>query len=401
MSKVMAVNAGSSSLKFKLFQMPEEKVLTDGVVERIGMDDAIFNIRVNGEKISKTMPIKDHQQAVDMLLDALVDYHIVNDLTEIDAVGHRVLHGGEKYADSAVVTEEVAQDILDMKELGPLHMPANYIGYKAFANALPNVGHVTVYDTAFHLTMPKEIFLYPIPLEYYEKYQARRYGFHGTSHKFVSERFAELEGKKPEEVNVITCHLGNGASLCAVKGGKCYDTSMGFTPLAGIMMGARSGDIDPSLIPYLMEKTGLSADEMINVLNRKSGMLGISGVSSDARDVDKAFKEGNERAVLARKMYAQRVASFIGSYYVQLGHVDGIVFTAGLGENDANVRREVCELLEEPLGIKIDQEINNATHGKEALISTADSKIPVWVIPTNEELVIARDTVRLLHLDEQ
>ena len=399
MSKVMAVNAGSSSLKFKLFQMPEEIVLTDGVVERIGMEDAIFTIRVNGEKISHVEPIKDHQQAVDMLLKALVDYKIVEKLDEIDAVGHRVLHGGEKYGDSAVVTPEVAQDILDMKDLGPLHMPANYIGYKAFANALPNVKHVTVYDTAFHLTMAPETFLYPIPLEYYEKYKARRYGFHGTSHKYVSEYFAKLEGKTPEEVNVITCHLGNGASLAAVQGGKCINTSMGFTPLAGIMMGARSGDIDPSLMEYLMEKTGLSAKEMINTLNKKSGLLGISGVSSDARDVDKAFREGNPRAILARKMYAQRVAAYIGSYYVQLGHVDGIVFTAGLGENDPSVRAEICDLLTEALGVEIDKELNSTIRGKVCKISTPESKIAVWVIPTNEELVIARDTCRLLNLN--
>ena len=400
MSKVMAVNAGSSSLKFKLFQMPEETVLTDGVVERIGMDDAIFTIRVNGEKHSHVEPIKDHQQAVDMLLKALVDYKIVERLDEIDAVGHRVLHGGEKYADSAVVTPEVAQDILDMKDLGPLHMPANYIGYKAFATALPNVKHVTVYDTAFHLTMKPETFLYPIPLEYYEKYKARKYGFHGTSHKYVSEYFAKLEGKTPEEVNVITCHLGNGASLAAVQGGKCINTSMGFTPLAGIMMGARSGDIDPSLMEYLMEKTGLSAKEMIDTLNKKSGLLGISGVSSDARDVDKAFNEGNPRAILARKMYAQRVAAYIGSYYVQLGHVDGIVFTAGLGENDPNVRAEICDLLTEALGVHIDKELNKTIRGKIGKISTPESKIAIWVIPTNEELVIARDTCRLLHLDK-
>lgn len=398
MSKVMAVNAGSSSLKFKLFQMPEEIVLTDGVVERIGMEDAIFTIRVNGEKKSHVEPIKDHQQAVDMLLHALVDYKIVERLDEIDAVGHRVLHGGEKYGDSQVVTEEVAQDIIDMKDLGPLHMPANYIGYKAFATALPNVKHVTVYDTAFHLTMKPETFLYPIPYEYYEKYKARRYGFHGTSHKYVSEYFAKLNNKTPEEVNVITCHLGNGASLAAVEKGKCINTSMGFTPLAGIMMGARSGDIDPSLIPYLMEKTGMDAKELIDTLNKKSGMLGISGVSSDARDVDKAFREGNKRAILARKMYAQRVAGFIGSYFVQLGHVDGIVFTAGLGENDASVRSEICALLTEALGVKIDEELNKTIHGKVCKISTEDSKIQVWVIPTNEELVIARDTVRLLHL---
>lgn len=399
MSKVMAVNAGSSSLKFKLFQMPEEQVLTDGIVERIGMEDAIFTIRVNGEKKSHVEAVLDHQQAVNMLLDALVDYHIVEELEEIDAVGHRVLHGGEKYDDSAVVTDEVAQDILDMKELGPLHMPANYIGWKSFATALPHVKHVTVYDTAFHLTMAPETYLYPIPLEYYEKYQARRYGFHGTSHKYVSRRFAEILNKNPEAVNVITCHLGNGASLAAVKAGKCINTSMGFTPLAGIMMGARSGDIDPSLMPYLMEKTGQSATELVDTLNKKSGMLGISGISSDARDVAKAFDEGNERAILARKMYAQRVASFIGSYYVQLGHIDGIIFTAGLGENDSAVRSEICALLTASLGVVLDEELNETIHGQEAEISSEVSKVPVWVIPTNEELVIARDTVRLLNLD--
>ena len=247
--------------------------------------------------------------------------------------------------------------------------------------------------------MAPETFLYPIPYEYYEKYKARKYGFHGTSHKYVSEYFAKLVGKEPSEVNVITCHLGNGASLAAVKGGKCINTSMGFTPLAGIMMGGRSGDIDPSLIPYLMEKTGMDAKQLIDTLNKKSGMLGISGVSSDARDVDKAYKEGNERAILTRKMYAQRVALFIGSYFVQLGHVDGIVFTAGLGENDASVREEICDLLTEALGVKIDKEYNKTVHGTVGKISTDDSKIQVWVIPTNEELVIARDTVRLLHLN--
>ena len=286
MSKVIAVNAGSSSLKFKLFQMPEEKVLTDGVVERIAMDDAIFSIRVNGEKIKKVLPIKDHQQAVDMLLQALVDYHIVDKLEDIDACGHRVLHGGEKYADSAVVTEEVAQDILDMKDLGPLHMMANYTGYAAFAKALPNVKHVTVYDTSFHLSMSKETFLYPLPLEYYEKYQVRRYGFHGTSHKYIAQTYAQIAND--ENKNIISCHLGNGASLAAIKNGKCVNTSMGFTPLAGIMMGGRTGDVDPSVLPYLIDKTGLTCAELINVFNKKSGLLGVSGVSSDARDIQKA-----------------------------------------------------------------------------------------------------------------
>ncbi|MBQ4254119.1 MAG: acetate kinase, partial [Erysipelotrichaceae bacterium] len=370
MSKVMAVNAGSSSLKFKLFQMPEEKVLTDGVVERIGLSDSIFTIRVNGEKVKTVLDIKDHQQAVDMLLEALVIYHIVEKLEEIDAVGHRVLHGGEKYADSAICTPEVAQDILDMKDLGPLHMPANYTGYKAFAKALPNVKHVTVYDTSFHLTLAPENYLYPIPLEFYEKYKARKYGFHGTSHKYLTEKYAEVVGKDKSEVTIITCHLGNGASLDAIKNGKCVNTSMGFTPLAGIMMGGRSGDVDPSLIPYLMHQTGLSAEQIIEVFNKKSGLLGISGVSSDARDIQKAVDEGNPRAILARKMYAQRIRDYIGSYYVQLGHVDAIIFSAGLGENDSEVRKEICDLLVDALGVKIDYAVNKGSRGEVKKIST-------------------------------
>ncbi|MGI6608163.1 MAG: acetate/propionate family kinase [Erysipelotrichaceae bacterium] len=396
MSKIFAVNAGSSSLKFKLFQMPEERVLTDGVVERIGLEDGIFTIRVNGEKISTFLPIKDHQQAVDMLLKALVEHKIVDKLEEIDACGHRVLHGGEKYADSAIVTTEVLQDILDMKDLGPLHMPANYTGIEAFSKALPKIKHVTVYDTSFHLTMDKSTFLYALPLEYYEKYHVRRYGFHGTSHKYIAQTYAKISNDGNQ--NIISLHLGNGASLCAIKNGKCINTSMGFTPLAGIMMGGRSGDIDPSIIPYLMEKTGLSAEEIIEVCNKKSGFLGISGVSSDARDIQKAVDEGNPRAILARKMYALRVIDYIGSYFVQLGSLDALIFTAGLGENDDKVRSEICELLEESLGVKLDNELNASTKGKAGKISAEDSKIDVWVIPTDEEVMIARDTCRLLNL---
>ncbi len=396
MSKIFSVNAGSSSLKFKLFQMPEEKVLTDGVVERIGLEEGIFTIRVNGEKVSKYLPIKNHQQAVDMLLEALVEHKIVEKLEEINACGHRVLHGGEKYADSAVVTPEVLQDILDMKDLGPLHMPANYTGIEAFSKALPNIKHVAVYDTSFHLTMAKETFLYALPLEYYEKYHVRRYGFHGTSHKYIAQTYAEIV--KDNSQNIISLHLGNGASLAAIKEGKCINTSMGFTPLAGIMMGGRSGDIDPSIIPYLMEKTGLSAEEIIEVCNKKSGFLGISGVSSDARDIQQAVEEGNPRAILARKMYAFRVIDYIGSYYVQLGSLDALVFTAGLGENDVRVRSEICELLTESLGVKLDEKLNASTKGKLGKISAEDSKIDVWVIPTDEEVMIARDTRRLLNL---
>ncbi len=396
MSKVMAVNAGSSSLKFKLFEMPSETVLTSGVVERIGMDDAIFTIRVNGEKKTQVLPIPDHKKGVDMLLEALVKYGIVKSMDEIEGVGHRVLHGGEKYADSAVLTTEVAQDIIDMKDLGPLHMMANYTGYKAFKEALPeNVGHVAVYDTSFHLSMAKETYLYPFPMEYYEQYGVRRYGFHGTSHKYIAQTYAEICGCPHK--NIISCHLGNGASLAAISQGKCVNTSMGFTPLAGIMMGGRTGDFDPSVIPYLMEKTGLNAAQIINVANKKSGFLGVSGVSSDARDIQAAVDAGNERAILARKMYAQRVAGYIGSYYVQLGHVDAIIFTAGLGENDGKVRAEICALLEEPFGVKLDAEANSK-RGENIKISSADSKIEVWVVPTDEEVMIARDTVRLLGL---
>ncbi|HPX32739.1 MAG TPA: acetate kinase [Erysipelotrichaceae bacterium] len=396
MSKVFAVNAGSSSLKFKLFQLPEEKVLTDGVVERIGLEEGICTIRVDGEKISTHLPIKDHQQAVDLLLKALIKYKIVEKLEEIDACGHRVLHGGEKYSDSAIVTSEVLQDILDMKDLGPLHMPANYTGIEAFSKALPNVKHVAVYDTSFHLSMEKSTFLYALPLEYYEKYHVRRYGFHGTSHKYIAQTYTEIVGDKNK--NIISLHLGNGASLCAIKNGKCINTSMGFTPLAGIMMGGRSGDIDPSIIPYLMEKTGLSAEDIIEVCNKKSGFLGISGVSSDARDIQKAVDEGNPRAILAREMYALRVIDYIGSYFVQLGSLDALVFTAGLGENDVKVRSEICELLKESLGVKLDEKLNVTTKGKRGKISAEDSKVEVWVIPTDEELMIARDTKRLLNL---
>ncbi len=398
MPKVMSVNAGSSSLKFSLFQMPEETVLTSGVFEKIGLPMGIFTIKVNGEKITKEIELKDHNVAVDILLKALVEYGIVKNISEIDAVGHRVLHGGEIYATSAIFDKKVVQDIKDLTELGPLHMPANLMGYEVFHQALPNAGQVAVFDTSFHQTMPPEVFLYPVPYEWYKKYRVRRYGFHGTSHKYVSRRVAELMGKKVEDLNIITCHLGNGASLCAVKGGKSYDTSMGFTPLAGIMMGARSGDIDPSVLSFMEDKTGITPDEMTNTLNRKSGMLGISGVSSDARDIQKAVDEGNERAILSRKMYAVRLAETIGGYYALLGHVDAIVFTAGLGENDVKVRAEALDMVKEALGIEYDAELNAVSRGKEVKISTPDSKIEVWVVPTNEELVIARDTVELLGL---
>ena len=396
MSKIIAVNAGSSSLKFQLFEMPEEKVLVQGLIERIGMQDAVVTLKYDGQKKSKTLPILNHAVAVEILLNSLVEEKIVASLNEINGVGHRVVHGGEKFAASTVITEEVANTIEELKDLAPLHNPANLTGYEAFKKALPEVGHVAVFDTAFHQTMPKENFMYPIPYEYYEKYMVRRYGFHGTSHLYVTGRCLDLLGN-PEHSRIITCHIGNGASLSAVKDGKCVNTSMGFTPLAGVMMGTRSGDIDPAIVTYLAAKLNKSADDVMNILNKKSGLLGVSGISSDARDIVNGCKEGNELALLARKMHVNTVANFVGQYFVELGGCNAIVFTAGLGENDVDFRVELCEKLKGALGIELDLEANNH-RGQELLVSTPSSKVKVFVIPTNEEIVIARDTMNLLGL---
>ena len=397
MSKVMAVNAGSSSLKFKLFQMPQETVLTDGVVERISMDDAIFSIRVNGEKIKKVLPIKDHQQAVDMLLSALVEYHIVDKLDEINAVGHRVLHGGEKYADSVIITDEVVKDIEELTKLGPLHHPGNLAGITAMQEALPGVPMVAVYDTAFHQTMPKKNFLYPTPYEWYTDLGVRKYGFHGTSHKYITTKMQEKLGKK--DVNLIICDIGSGASISAVKEGKCYDTTMGLTPLDGLMMGTRSGSIDPSVIEYVCSETGKDVKTITNELNKKSGLLGVSGFS-DSRDVENAAKEGNELATLALEMYNDRVAKYIADYFVELeGNVDSIVFTAGVGENGIEARAEIINRLA-CLGIKLDSNKNSniASYKEvsEGVISADDSKVTVEVLPTNEELMIIKDTYNII-----
>ena len=396
MSKIIAVNAGSSSLKFQLFEMPEEKVLVQGLIERIGMQDAVVTLKYDGQKKSKTLPILNHAVAVEILLNSLVEEKIVASLNEINGVGHRVVHGGEKFAASTVISEEVANTIEELKDLAPLHNPANLTGYEAFKKALPEVGHVAVFDTAFHQTMPKENFMYPIPYEYYEKYMVRRYGFHGTSHLYVTGRCLDLLGN-PEHSRIITCHIGNGASLAAVKDGKCVNTSMGFTPLAGVMMGTRSGDIDPAIVTYLAAKLNKSADDVMNILNKKSGLLGVSGISSDARDIVNGCKEGNELALLARKMHVNTVANFVGQYFVELGGCDAIVFTAGLGENDVDFRVELCEKLKGALGIELDLEANNH-RGQELLVSSPSSKVKVFVIPTNEEIVIARDTMNLLGL---
>lgn len=398
MSKVIAVNAGSSSLKFQLFKMPEEEVLTSGVAERIGLDEGIFTIKVNGEKISKNLPIKDHSVAVKLLLEALVEYHIVKDLSEIKAAGHRIVQGGAYFKESVVVDEDVVAKVDELCELAPLHNPAHLICYRAFKEALPSIGHVFVFDTAFHQTMGPESYLFPVPYEWYTDYKIRRYGAHGTSHEYIGKETAKLLNKNFEDVNIITCHLGNGASITAIKNGKCINTSMGLTPLGGIMMGSRSGDIDPTVVFYMMKKLGCTPDEMDTYLNKKSGMLGVSGISSDARDVEAAAKEGNERAILTQKLYVNRVINVLGGYVMQLGHVDAISFTAGLGENDANMREMILKAASESLGLSIDYELNQSIHSKLAKLSKDDSKVAVYVIPTNEELCIVRDTVRLLGL---
>lgn len=370
MVKVMAVNAGSSSLKFQLINMPSEEVITSGLVERIGQEVGNFVIKVNGEKIQTQTPIPDHQVAVDLLLNALVDHHIVESLEEIDAVGHRVVHGGEDFDDSVVVDEEAVKKVADLAELAPLHNPANIIGYKAFKEALPDhVGHVFVFDTAFHQTLDKERYLYPLPLEYYTDLKVRKYGAHGTSHKYVSQQAIEMLGN-PKESRIIVCHLGNGASVSAVQDGKCIDTSMGFTPLAGVMMGTRSGDVDPSVMPYLCKKLNKTADEVLEIYNKKSGMLGISGISSDSRDIENAlFNEGNERALLTGLLYARIVSKYIGQYYAELGGCDAICFTAGVGENAAYLRRLIIDNVSRAFGVFLDEELNSIRSDENRVIS--------------------------------
>ena len=398
MTKIISVNAGSSSLKFQLFVMPLETVLCSGIIERIGLTDGVFTIKFNGEKVTLTQPIPDHKVAVELVLEALIKHKIVDSLDEIKGVGHRVVHGGEVYATSIELNEDVEKTIEALSELAPLHNPANLIGFRAFQKELPNARHVAVFDTAFHQTMKDDVYLYPIPYEYYENYKIRRYGFHGTSHYYVSHRVATLMHKKIEDINVITCHLGNGASIAAVQGGNSVNTSMGFTPLAGIMMGTRSGDIDPAIITFLMTKLNKSAEAIIDILNKKSGMLGVSGLSSDARDIETGIQAGNPRAILTRNLYANRVAQTIGSYFVQLGHVDAMVFTGGLGENDVKVREAIIDRVTEAMGISYNHELNLSTRGKETCLSDASSKTAVWIVPTNEELVIAQDTQRILGL---
>ncbi|SDX58916.1 MULTISPECIES: acetate kinase [Salimicrobium] len=391
MNKVLAINAGSSSLKFQLIEMPEEKVNAKGVMERIGLNDSIFNIETVDGEDKKVEEIADHQQAVDLLLSTLTSKGIIDSLDDIDGVGHRVVHGGEKFSDSALVTEEVIEAIEEVSELAPLHNPANLTGIRAFRKVMPNVPHVAVFDTAFHQSMPEESYLYSLPYEYYENYGIRKYGFHGTSHKYVSQHAAQMLGRPVEQLRLISCHLGNGASIAAIEGGKSIDTSMGFTPLAGVTMGTRSGNIDPALIPFIMEKTGKTADEVMSVLNKESGMLALSGFSSDLRDIEQKAGEGDERAQLALQVFADRIHKYIGSYASRMHGVDGIIFTAGVGENSISIRERILKGLEF-MGVYWDPSLNNV-RGKDAFVNYPHSPVKVMVVPTNEEVMIARDTV--------
>lgn len=395
MSKIISINAGSSSLKWKLFQMPDEEVLASGIVERIGLNDSIFTIKYDGGKKYETVvDINDHKVAVEMLLEQLTELNIIESFDEITGVGHRVVAGGEHFQESTLIDDKVIEVIEDLSEFAPLHNPANATGIKAFKEILPDITSVAVFDTSFHTTMPKENYLYSIPMKYYDEHNARRYGAHGTSHRYVAHRAAEMLGKPIEDLKIITAHLGNGASITAVDGGKSVDTSMGFTPLAGVTMGTRSGDIDASLLPFIMEKEGISdINEMINILNNESGLKGISGVSSDMRDIENAAEEGNENAQVALKIFNDRVRKYIGQYAATMNGVDAIVFTAGIGENAVNVREEVSEGLTF-LGLELDKEANDV-RGEERVISTDDSDVKVLLIPTDEELMIARDVVAL------
>jgi len=390
--KILSVNAGSSSLKFTLIELPSREVLASGLFEKIGLAGSMYTIKFNGQKITKEANLVDHSIAVSKLIDELLENNIVASLSEIEGVGHRILHGGSEFTESMLLDENVLERISKYNELGPLHNPANIMGVRAFMKVLPDVKNVGVFDTTFHQTMDEKEFLYPVPYEWYEKYSVRKYGFHGTSHRFINKTISEYLGRN--DLKVISCHIGNGGSLCAINGGKVVDTTMGFTPLAGIMMGTRSGDIDPSIIPFVMKKTGMSAEEVVNELNKKSGLLGVSGISSDSRDVEMAAEEGNEKAILAQEMYAQKIANYIAMYNNLLNGADVITLTAGVGENSKTMRKMIVNRIQS-LGVKID-DAKNDFRGEFRLISTDDSRIPVYVVPTNEELMIALDTMELI-----
>lgn len=395
MTKIIAINAGSSSFKFELFEMPAEKEIARGLIERIGLGEGKFTLQSAAGRESIERNFKNHTEAVNVMLESLVSKNIIRSLDEIEGTGHRVVHGGETFSEAVVIDGDVVKEIEHLSEFAPLHNPANLMGIHAMMELLPDVTHVAVFDTSFHQTMPESSYLYSLPYKYYKDYRIRKFGFHGTSHKYVTERASKLLKRPLEELRLISCHLGNGASIAAVKSGKSLDTSMGFTPLAGVTMGTRSGNIDPSLIPYIMEKTNKSAVEVLNVLNRESGLLGVSGFSSDLRDITDEAKRGNERAELALEVFGSSIHKYMGSYAARMGGVDAIIFTAGVGENSALIREKVLDSLEF-MGVYLDKKTNNQTVGTEATISHSYSPVKVLVIPTDEEVMIAREVMDLM-----
>ena len=390
--KILSVNAGSSSLKFTGFEMPEEKVLISGVFERIGLNNSFYTIKLNGEKVKKEVDLPSHTVAFELLMKELIDNNIVESLDEIKGVGHRVVQGGTYFDKTVVVNDDVIAKIDELASLAPLHNPPAIVGIKAAMEVMPNAVQTAVFDTAFHQTMDEAEFMYAVPYEWYTEYGVRKYGAHGTSHKYVSLRMNEILGR--DDTKLITCHIGNGASISAVKDGKCVDTSMGLTPNAGLIMGTRCGDMDATVVTYMMDKLGVSAREMDTILNKQSGVLALSGVSSDSRDIEDGIKAGNERCILAQEIYVKRIVEYISKYYVLLGGCDAIIFTAGIGENSIMTREQIIDKLE-VLGIKLDKSKNNV-RGEEVRISTEDSSVPVYIIPTNEELMIARDTFEVV-----
>ena len=395
--KILVLNCGSSSIKYALYDMADHSVITSGGIEKIGLPDSFINVKLNGEKHRFMRPIEEHTAGVQFIFEVLTqgEYAVLSDLNELGAVGHRMVHGGEKFAKSVVITPEVIEAFKACSDLAPLHNPANLKGVDAVSELMPGLPQVGVFDTAFHQTMPPKAYLYAVPYELYEKYGVRRYGFHGTSHRYVSARALEFLGMKAEGTKVVTAHIGNGGSLAAVVDGKCVDTSMGLTPLEGVMMGTRSGDIDAGAVTFIQKKLGLDADGVSNLLNKQSGIAGLTGLSSDMRDIENAAKSGNERAIIAEDSYFYRVKKYIGAYAAAMGGIDVLVFTAGVGENQTSMREAACEGLEF-MGVKLDKEVNARTRGEEAVISTPDSRVKVVVIPTDEELMIASDTMELV-----
>ena len=394
---VLVLNCGSSSVKYKLFQMPEGKVLAQGGVEKLGLADSFLKFKLpSGEKVVLEKDMPEHTVAIDFILKTITgsEYGCIKSLSEIDAVGHRLVHGGDKFSESVVITDEVVENVKKCIDLAPLHNPSTLKGVAAVTELIPGVPQVGVFDTAFPQTMPQRAFMYALPYEYYEKYGVRRYGFHGTSHRFVSKRACEFLGLDYNKVRIITAHIGNGASMCAIKDGKCIDTTMGLTPTEGLMMGTRVGDVDPGALVFIGEKEGLSMAQLSEVINKKSGVLGVSGVSSDMREIEDAIAQGNERAKLALEMYDYRIKKYVGAFTAVMGGLDVLVFTGGVGENQTTTREYVCEDMQY-MGIEIDKELNAKIHGDEALLSTKESKVKVVVIPTDEELMIALDTVAL------